>query len=191
MAELSPLERVILSERSEVFRRLVDRLTFGEATPTAPANIIANTGSLTEFATAYGIGEGVLARVGTLIRISLFGSYGTDATPPTLRVRAKIGGVAVVGTGTFTTTGSLTARAWTITGNVFITTLGASGAAECYSSGAFSTGAKTEDPVHQSAAVGSINTTISNDVRVDALWGTAAAANTITLRMMLVEVMYP
>lgn len=149
-------------------------------------NTVVNTSTETTFASSKALVTGQLAS-GNVIRFTAAGTYSTDASPPTLRLRVKLGGTTILDTGAVTTTASLTNRGWKVEGALIITTSGASGQIEAQGLGTFSTGAAagiqvfTPNTAKVAADLGG-----NRSLTITAQWGTADSDNTITLRQMLV-----
>ena len=158
--------------------------------PVVPStNTIANTASETAFDSEYSVPVTDLAE-NKVIRVKAFGVYGTDATPPTLRLRIKLGSTTVLDTTAFTTTASLTDRGWMFEGVILVTTEGSSGVVEAQGAASFSTGAATANIVHMPniAPVTGVDIDADTILSVTAEWGAAHADNTITLRQLMVNI---
>lgn len=152
-------------------------------------NTVASTAAETAFTSSYTVGANTLS-VGSVIRIKLFGVYSTALVAPTLAIKVKVGGTLVLTTGTISTlVGSDTNVGWTLEGALVVTAIGASGTLECQGLAELDTAATTGLLVNMTntAAVGSIDTTVGEAITVTATWGTSSASNTITLRQMLVN----
>lgn len=162
------------------------------ANTTVPAgNTNANSAAENAFASGYTFPANTL-KVGTVIRVRLFGLYGTTIVAPTLRGKLKLGSTIVLDTGSLTTVVSLTNAGWSAEGLLIVTAIGSSGAVEAQGYSEFSTAATTSLSVNlTNTATITINTTTSQALTVTTQWGTADAANTITLRSMTVEVANP
>lgn len=151
-------------------------------------NTIANTASETAFASTYDIPANAL-QVGDVVRVRLWGIYGTALVAPTLRGRLKIDGATVLDTGTLTTVvGSLMDRGWWGVADFVVTAIGASGSLEMQGFVSFSTAASAALAVHlaNTAAI-TVDTTQALTLSTTIEWGTASASNTMKLRTMLVE----
>lgn len=150
-------------------------------------NTIANTATETEFTSSKPMTV-ALMQAGAVILFKAAGVYSTDATPPTLRIRVKLGTVTILDTTAFTTTGSLTNRGWMIEGQAVVTVSGASGQLEAQGIAMLSTGATTGSIVHMAntATVG-VNMSSSKVLSISAQWGTADADNSIRMRQMMVN----
>lgn len=150
-------------------------------------NTVANSSAETAFASSKAIGV-PLFTVGTIFRLSMAGVYGTDATPPTLRIRVKLNSTTILDSGAVTMTGSITARGWTTEALMVVQSIGASGDIEGQGFSSFSTAAGTALAVHLfNAATVTLDTTAGALLSVTAQWGTADTDNTITCRQFLIE----
>lgn len=154
-----------------------------------PTNTIEDTASETAFDSEYSIPVTDLVE-NKVIRVKAFGVYGTDSTPPTLRLRLKLGGTTILDTTAFTTTGSLTDRGWMFEGVILVTEEGASGSVEAQGAASFSTGPATADVVHMpnTAAITGLDIDAATILSMTAEWGAADADNTITLRQLMVNI---
>lgn len=154
---------------------------------TIPAgNTVANTTSETAFTSTYDIAANSLA-VGTVVRIKLYGIYGTDAVPPTLRLRVKLDSTTVLDTTAVTLTAALADDGWTADIQCVVRAIGASGSVDSQGlfefSSAVADGQLVNTP-NSTAAV--IDTTAAQTVSVTAQWGAADADNTVTLRQIAI-----
>jgi len=161
-------------------------LVYADGT-TPGGNTVANTGSETAFASGYTFAANTLA-AGSIIRIKAFGLYGTALVAPTLRGRLKFGSVTALDTGVLSTlVGSVNGVGWWAEASVYLISTGstdAQGFAE------FATAATTGLSVNMvNAAPVAIDFTSSQALTLTVLWGTADAANTITLKQLVIEVL--
>lgn len=162
-----------------------EQLLYGSVS-TPAGNTVANTVTETTFAVAYSLPANKVSGTGTVIRGKITGIYGTTGTP-TLRLRLKIGGTTVLDTTAFTTASGLTNRGWTLEYQFHVQAIGSSGTAEIQGEARFSTAAITASvALLANTAVVSIDWTTAQAIEVTAQWGTANAANTITMRQYAV-----
>jgi hypothetical protein len=156
------------------------------ASVTSPA-AIANTTTQTAFSRSYVIAANALSSVGAQLRIGAAGRVSTTGTP-TLNLRVKLGTLEI-GRFPFTTFNNSSFQPFALTLEAGVNTAGASGL--------FLMGPALAN-VGGTAARGSEITgsqgadfTATQTVTVTAEWGTADAANTVTLDNMTVEILYP
>lgn len=149
-------------------------------------NTIANTVTETAFTSSYDIPAGTLV-VGSVVRVLLYGAYGTDAVAPTLRIRLKLDSTTVIDTTAITLASSVTARGWCAEAQLVVASAGAGGTINPDATIQFGTGAAAATPINLPGTPGtSLDTTVDQTVTVTAEWGTADADNTITLRQMAI-----
>jgi len=161
-------------------------LVYGDASVPV-GNTVANTVTESAFASSYSVAVADLT-AGTALRVKAQGVYGTDATPPTLRLKLKLNSTLVADTTAFTTTGSLTNRGWELDAEIMVTDDGVGGEVEAQAKASFSTGATTAAIVHMpNAAPVSVDLSAVTSIVLTAQWGTADADNTITVRQFLVN----
>lgn len=152
-------------------------------------NTVANTGSLTYFASTYTIPANRLV-VGSVIRVELRGVYGTDIIAPTLTGIIEIDGVTMLTTGAVTFVSALTNLGWVARFTGIVVSAGAAGTIECQGDLAFSSAASAALAIiPANTAAKNVDTTVSRILKAAVVWGTAHAANTITLRTMTVEIL--
>jgi hypothetical protein len=154
---------------------------------TVPAgNTVANTSTETAFASTYDIPTGQLA-VGTVVHARLYGTYGTDAVAPTLRLKLKLDSTTVLDTTAVTMTGSLVNRGWFADVQLVVTATGVSGTADRQALVEFSTGTASGALVNTpNTSTVTVDTTQAQTVSVTAQWSAADTDNTITLRQMAI-----
>lgn len=163
------------------------------ANTSVPAgNTVANTVTETNFASNYSIPAND-CQPGRVYKVTAQGVYGTTTTAPTLNIRVKLGTTALVATGAQTTTISMTNREWRVEFQFICISTGAAGTVEA--GGAFtrftSAIASVLWEMSNTAVVPSINTTTAQTLQISAQFGTANAANTITMRQLIVEASGP
>lgn len=152
-------------------------------------NTIANTNAETAFASAYTAAGGSLA-VGNVVRIKLWGTYGTALIAPTMTGKVKLGSTTVLNTGAITAVAGLSNAGWMAEGYFVVTAIGASGSVECQGYASFATAATAALSVHvDNASPFSVDTTSGLALAATVQWSTASASNTITLRIMTVEIL--
>lgn len=159
---------------------------------TAPVgNTIANqSGSDVAFTSSYTIPANSLA-VGSVIRINLRGIYGTNIIAPNITGKIKIGAVVFLTTGTITSIAGVSNSGWTGFAEMIVTGIGTTGAIEAQGYLEFATAATTSLSVNLSnTAAISLDTTISNAITVTVQWSASNAANTISLRIMTVDILH-
>lgn len=150
-------------------------------------NTVANTVTETAFTSSYTISANQL-QDGSVVRLKLFGVFGTDAVAPTLRVRVKLGATTVLDTSATTLTAALTNQGWMLEGSLVCFTDGATGTLDAQGIAEFATGAASGQLVNmENTSTSSVDTTSALALTVTVEWGAADADNTITLREMVVE----
>lgn len=170
----------------DVIPAAASELVYANASVPA-ANTVANTTTETAFNSSYTVALASLA-VGTVLRVTLFGTYSTDAIPPTLRLRGKVAGTTVIDTTAFTATASITDKGWKAEYTIIITTAGASGEVEAQGLCSFQSALTTVQAVHMSnTAKVSVNLSGASALTVTAQWSVADTDNSIKLREMLVS----
>jgi hypothetical protein len=129
--------------------------------------------------------------VGMVVRVKLFGVYGTGVIAPTLTLRIYFGSTVLVSSGAITTIAGVTNDGWSGEGLFIVQTIGATGTVEAQGLSEFSTAATAALFINMdNTASITVNTTIAQAVQVSVQWGgTVAASDTITLREMTVETM--
>lgn len=163
-------------------------LVYGEG-DIAASSIVVNTGTETTFTGSEYIIDVTNLALRRVIRFKATGTYGTHSTPPTLRLKVKLGGTTVLDTAAFTTTASLSGRGWDLEGIIYVTNAGASGTVEAQGRGIFDISASDGQIVRMvNTAAVSVNLADDRAITITAQWGTANAASTITQRQMLVWV---
>jgi hypothetical protein len=155
---------------------------------TVPAgNTVANTTAETTLDSQYLFTPAHLV-LGTVVRFRAQGVYSTHSSAPTLKFRFKLNSVTILETPAFTTGTSLADLGWSIDGNFIITTAGSSGEIEAQGLGFFGlTDATGQTVFLPNTAKVSINLTSSLTFAVSAQWGTADAANTLTMRQLIIN----
>lgn len=150
---------------------------------------VANTVSETDLFPLLTLFAGGLG-VGSALRVEIWGYYGTDVIPGTLRIRLYWGGAgtAILDTGVQTPTGSLTNQGFHLSALLTVRTIGSPGT--IIGQGAFlastaATVGSVWEMVRTSTQV--LDTTGDTTLNVSAKWGTAAAANTLTVTNATVE----
>lgn len=152
-------------------------------------NTVVNTVTETTLTSSYTIAANSLV-AGNVIRLQVAGVYSTDIVAPMITAKVKIGSVVVATTGTITAVAAVTNGGYTGFLDVIVTNAGASGVVESQGFVEFATAATTALTVNMknTAAVTGIDFTTSQAITVTIQWGTAAAANTLTMRQMQVDI---
>ncbi len=134
--------------------------------------------------------EGGLLRAGRNIRVSLAGALVTSAAPVTVRVRVKIGSVAIIDTLAQTPV-ALSGSSWRMQQNVTINTIGASGTSTARGYLDY-VGPAAGNPLstlpYLTSATFDTTSTASFDVTIT--YGGNTAGNSITLNNCLVEILH-
>lgn len=133
-------------------------------------------------------------RAGKVYRITAVGTYGTQAlTAPSLTMRLKFGTTDIIATPANATTASLTGRQWTLNASVICQTA-PSTTATVEGQGWITRSTSAVAAVNwefDSTGSVTVDTTVPQTVQLSAQFGTANAANTITLRQFIMEELVP
>jgi hypothetical protein len=158
------------------------------ANTTVPAgNTIANNNVETNFTSNYSIPANA-CQVGKVYRVTARGVYGSTATPGNLTIRVKLGTTNIGATAAAAPTANLTNKGWETSFNITCITTGATGTVEGQGFtrlNTSTTAAETREMLN--TATVTINTTTAQTLQLSTQWATANAANTITLRQLIVE----
>lgn len=157
---------------------------------------VANTGTETSI---IGTGSGTLTIpantlvIGRSIGFTLAGVYSTTSPAGTLQFRVRLGGISgtvVLDSGAQTPSDSMANRGFEISGLIQCRTIGATGTVLSQGKAILSTAAGTAViwDMETTAAV-TIDTTVSQQFQVSADWQTAAAGNTITGSVFLLQIL--
>lgn len=152
---------------------------------------IANSATETDFTKNYVIPANNCVP-GRVYRITARGVYSTQGvTAPGLTLRVKAGTTTLT-TSAVAPTAGMANRQWTLNADVICQTIGVSGTVEAAGTFTRATGAAAAAVIEMSnTAPTTLNTTVAQTLQVSMQWGTAAAANTITLRQMTIESLGP
>lgn len=152
-------------------------------------NTIANTTTETAITDEYTIPANKAA-AGVLIRIKMWGVYGSAFGAPTLRIKIKMGSTVMIDTTAFTVAGSITDGGWMFEGQLHVFTAGASGTVEAQGVVFMRSTAVIDITAFapNTATITGIDTTVTEKITATFQWGTADAANTITVRLFSVEI---
>lgn len=161
------------------------------ANTTVPSgNTIASTSTETAFASNYTFPANE-ASVQSMMRITLRGTYGTAASPPTGHLKIKFGSTQMVLTSDFTMVTDLSGAGWAAEAILDFQTIGATAAVETQFNMFFGT-ADAPNPAALPVFAplltpNTLDTTVDQLITVLWKWGTASASNTITLRQFVIE----
>lgn len=141
----------------------------------------------TAFTSSIAIPSGRLT-VGNVIRIKLWGVYGTNVVAPTLTGKIKLGSTTLLNTGALTTIAGVTNVGWFAEAEFIVISTGASGTIEVQGYAEFATAATTGLSVNiPNTAPITVDTTGNPVLTITVQWSLSNAANTISLRNMVVE----
>lgn len=141
----------------------------------------------TAFTSSIAIPSGRLT-VGNVIRIKLWGVYGTNIVAPTLIGKIKLGSTTLLNTGALTTIAGVTNVGWFAEAEFIVISTGASGTVEVQGYAEFATAATTGLSVNiPNTAPITVDTTGNPILTVTVQWSLSNVANTISLRNMVVE----
>lgn len=150
-------------------------------------NTIASTNAETAFSSTYTIPANTL-KIGSVIKMKLFGIYGTTLVAPTLTGKIKIGSTVVLNTGALSAVAGLTNSGWFADALVSINSIGSNGSFEVQGFAEFATAATAGLNVNvANAAPFTIDSTLDQILSITATWSAANSANTITLRQLAIE----
>lgn len=151
---------------------------------------IANTGVATNFATNWAMPANFLT-VGRGVRVRAWGVYSTlGALPGTLNIDLMAGATVLCSTGAQALTAGIANEGWIVEADIICISTGAGGTVE--SQGWFNkqTAVLLEDAEFMTnAAVVNLDTTAAKNIQIRVTWGTANAANTITQRLLIVDIL--
>ena len=125
---------------------------------------------------------------GDVWRITLFGVYSTFAVAPNITGKLKFNSTVLLNSGALTTVAGVTSAGWKAEAIIVVNSIGSAGSVESQGFCLFSTAATASLNVtltNNSAVI--IDTTIDNTLQVSVQWSSANAANSITLRPMIIE----
>lgn len=171
----------------------VPRILFA-STAVLGSDTWASTNTPHPFATAYPMPAASVA-AGSVVRVRAAGVYGTASPAPTLTVQLAMGAVVMLATSAITPAGGGTNRGWTL--DATLTCLAAGGAGSWEAQGMLWLGnaaanAKGVDAVALSnTAPVACATDVVQSIGLVTQWGTNNAANTITQRQLIVEILNP
>lgn len=151
---------------------------------------VANSGSATVFATTWTMPANFLT-VGRGLRVRSWGVYGSKAAlPGNITIDLMAGTTVLATTGAQAATANLTNDAWNLEANVVCITTGAGGTVEAQGMCFLQTGVLIDNPEHMAnTATVALDTTASQAIGIRITWGTADPANTITQRLLIVDVL--
>ena len=152
-------------------------------------NTVANTTTETAFSSSYTIPANRL-KVNSVILVKLYGTYGTTIVSPTLTGKFKIGGQTVLNTGALTAVANLSNVGWWADAVLIVTSIGVTGTIEVQGYAEFASAATTGLSVNlANTSTFTVDTTGTLALTITIQWGTANAANTITLRPIFVRIL--
>lgn len=153
-------------------------------------NTVANSNAQTDLASTYTIPANRL-KVGSVVRVRLFGTYGTALAGPTLLLRVIFGSVVIATTGAATMTLGVSAgNGWCVEMDAVVVSIGATASIEAQGRASYAISTTTGLLVFMpNVSPATVDSTGTLAVKVNVQWGTADASNTITLRTMTVEIL--
>lgn len=165
------------------------------ANTSVPAGNTVGSNSTAEaiFASNYAIPANE-CRTGKVYRVSARGVYSTyNLTAPSLTLRIKFGSTNVLATGANATTTNMANRQWTISADIVCQTAPSTTATvEGQGTVTRATAAATAVQWEMVSTAGvTVDTTAAQTLQVSAQFGAANAANTITLRQLIVQELSP
>lgn len=160
---------------------------------TADVTVIASTVNTTETTlrgTTISGGatlEGGLIRVGRAIRVTIGGLITTSAVPVTIRIRIKIGSIAIADTGAVTPTANVTNGAFNVYTTAICRAIGASGTFT--GSGNSIVGAAIGTQAFTMQVTSTVDTTTSANMDMTITYGGNTAGNQVTVGSILCEIL--
>lgn len=158
----------------------------------AGGDTIANTVAITKFATFTAIPAGSMVG-GKVYRLRAAGVWRNNATTPSFQIDVLLGPITIATASVANQTAVSAVRGWELECLITVDSVTAGGVATLEAQGyaILSTAAKTIDyyDLANASTAGTVDTTITQDVRIQVTWGTANANNTITQREYTVEVL--
>lgn len=128
-------------------------------------------------------------RVARTVRLTAWGTLSTAAAPGTLQLRVLRGAVVLASTGAQTATASLASRGWKGACDVTCRTVGATGTGFAQGLFTFATTATTIAGYDmETTAASTIDTTAAATWALEVTWGTADAANSISVTNAVWEI---
>lgn len=150
-------------------------------------NTVANDSTQGNFTSTYSIAANDCVP-GRVYRVTARGVFSTAATAPTVVMRVKVGFTAIISSPAQAMGASMVNRQWELTADVICQTAGTSGTIEAAGTFRRHTGASASVNAEMSnTAPVTIDTTITQAIRISAQWSVADPANTITMRQFIVE----
>jgi hypothetical protein len=161
---------------------------------TADSNTVSNTVVETNFTTnasTFVIPANTL-QVGSRIRISFKGRFSTAALAGTLVLRFKTGATVLLATAARTMVNSAANRGFSGDVIMRVVSIGAGGTVMAGLTVLYQeTNAFSDGYIQPNITNKAFNTTIANTLQFSVQWGTAAAANSITLEDVIFEILKP
>jgi predicted nucleic acid-binding Zn ribbon protein len=154
-------------------------------------NTVNNVAAETDFPTNYTLPANY-CQPGRVIRITAAGVYGTSAGGNTVTLKLKFGSTIIGATGAVNPGVGISNRGWRMDYQIICDTTGTSGTVE--GQGAvflFTTSSGSVDLEMPNTGTVTINTTTTQQVQVATQWSIANAANTFTLRQLIIEGLGP
>lgn len=115
----------------------------------------------------------------------LFGAGGLVVAAYTFRI--KLGSVALATSAAINTALGLTSKPWTVTGEISISALGASGTMECGGEAMLSLGTGVQAAEFMPTSAVTVDTTVDQQFQLSVQPSISLLANTVTLRQFIVE----
>lgn len=132
-------------------------------------------------------------RVGQVLCVDARGIYNSFSTPGSQTYKVKFGTTTVCSTAVFAGTASMSNRAWWLTCNITVISIGSSGSVE--SQGLLTQGTAVKNAIQcempNTAVVGSIDTTAAISLNLSVTQTNANASNNAKLRQLVVSVLNP
>ena len=155
---------------------------------------IANTTTETAFATAPAAFAANWAKVGTVLRLRASGVYsGQSLGSPAVTLNVYLGTTQLLSIVSPAVGATVTNGIWDIDAHLTVTAIGASGAIEAHGRGFFASSATAgvSVPCVANTAGITVATNVSKALAVKAQWSSAATANTIRMRQLVLERLDP
>lgn len=132
-------------------------------------------------------------RVGQVLCVDARGIYNQHSTPGSQTFKVKFGSTVIAATASFAGTASMSNRAWKLTANITVISIGSAGSVESQGWVDLATAAKNSIACEMpnTAVVGSIDTTAAISLNLSVTQTNANASNNAQLRQLVVSVLNP
>lgn len=159
-----------------------------ESVSTTGTSTVTNTTTETAFSQSYTIPANTLT-VGKTVRLTARGVYSTNTSAQTFTLNAKLGSTLIASTGANNLSASMSNRGWAVILDITCLSTGVSGTIEAQGQMYTSSSAiGTQLADMENTAPITIDTTSSQVLQLFVVWNAASAANTITCRQHIGQI---